>query len=79
MPAESDWFKMDADGNYAHDDTDAAWRGWAACATRLEPAVNDASRYVWWCDPSNDIPTYVLYQGKAVIDAFIDGAKKAKH
>lgn len=54
------------------------WSGFQDCAKHLEPLLQDAQRYQWWCDPSNDIPSSVFYQGKPVIDAFIDGAQKEK-
>jgi hypothetical protein len=44
----------------------------------LAPLLQDAQRYQWWCDTSNDIPSSVFYQGKPMIDAFIDGATKGK-
>lgn len=34
---------------------------------------DDAERYRWWVDPAHDIPSSVLYSGKAVVDAYIDG------
>ncbi|TXD58901.1 hypothetical protein FUT88_13595 [Ralstonia sp. TCR112] len=34
---------------------------------------DDAARYRWWVDPAHDIPSSVLYSGKAVVDAYIDG------
>jgi hypothetical protein len=33
MPAEADWFKLDADGDYDHGPTYWAWRGWQARAS----------------------------------------------
>jgi len=34
---------------------------------------SDAARYRWWVDISHDIPSSILYSGKAVVDAYIDG------
>jgi len=30
LPAESDWFRLEVDGDYFHSDTAAAWEGWSA-------------------------------------------------
>jgi hypothetical protein len=41
MPAESDWFRLDADGDYRYRETDSAWEGYQLAAkriTRLQPA-----------------------------------------
>lgn len=32
------------------------WNEIESLRARLDEAANDAQRYVWWCDPSNDIP-----------------------
>lgn len=50
----------------------------AELAEAAGPAIaqeiqSDAARYRWWVDPSHDIPSSVLYSGKAVVDAYIDG------
>lgn len=40
---------------------------------RAQGDAQDAARYRWWVNPAHDIPSSVLYSGKAVVDAYIDG------
>jgi hypothetical protein len=35
-------------------------------------AAQNSLRYLWWCDPSHDIPYRVFIQGKEEIDGYID-------
>lgn len=35
MPAESDWFRLDSDGDYYYSSTEDSWCGWKGCAVSI--------------------------------------------